>query len=282
MLCLFASEIGALLGENAFVSVDEAIQKVVWRHNPKKIDPKVKELEYKVSACLDGDLEVQQCMMLPQADRATQQISTAQVETIHTQRLEVARAQKVQLAESESRARTPDEVTEVNLQKRRLVDDAEVLEHVVKRAKKAINCQVGIKVEANCVVEDRIPNNQKSFSRYVKLLHAVLYGKVDGYKVTEQQVVEIKTRKTRLWRKLWPSEMIQVMAYMYLSGATSVQFIEKCGSASYTDTYDFRPNEWQQHMEALSVVCDTIRSILEWPATKSLPPGQGQGHPVTV
>ena len=38
MLCVYASEIAALIGKNRFVSKDDAIQKVIKRHKPECMD----------------------------------------------------------------------------------------------------------------------------------------------------------------------------------------------------------------------------------------------------
>jgi hypothetical protein len=146
--------------------------------------------------------------------------------------------------------------------KRRFEAQTIVLDQLVKRAKTTINCVVGVYEEERHVSTKMIKDTQRTFSRRLSGSCHILFGKVDGFDNDKNQVIEIKTRQKRLYRKLWPHEIVQAMCYMYMSGATSTRLIEIWNGNTFEMRYDFRPDDWSKIQFELVRVCQEINDIL--------------------
>ena len=227
-LCLFASEVGNLLGYNRFVESHDAIQKVVERYAPSKVD-------------------VSYARRQQQRFEAQQEFAP-QLDLCET------------LAEVEELAATLENPT------------------VCEEKRKELCCAVGQTTELEVVRSNDVRYNQQAFSRPVPDLHVVLYGRVDGV-TSDGTLVEIKTRMKRLWRRLWPQEMAQVLGYMFISGSKSVQFIERCGEEEYRETIVWDEAQWAALLAQLGAVTASIRrqlwgrKLLTKQMSKQSPPG---------
>ena len=147
--------------------------------------------------------------------------------------------------------------------KRKIDEEVTLIKQVAENAKKQINCTIGVRAEKTHVENKKIAHTQRSFSRRIPGTQNrfVLFGKVDGYDTKLNQVIEIKTRKRRLNRRLWPNEFVQVMCYMYMSGALTTKLIEKCGEKSYERVYHFNESEWSDIQGKLQAVRTSMSLI---------------------
>lgn len=116
-----------------------------------------------------------------------------------------------------------------------------VINQVAERVTSAINCTAGVRGEEECIRQRAIPSTQMGFGRTLTK-NLRLYGKVDG--ITETHVIEIKTRQKRLWKRLWPQELVQVYVYMFLTERDRCTFIEQCRGESFEDEIVWDENTW--------------------------------------
>ena len=351
-LCIYASEIGSLIGCNVFETASDAMEIVILRHCTEKVNRSFLSKQQKVQKSYEGDLKIQEILKVPCLTNTEQQKQTAEVVKLETSRVkelegeikslhyfntdtadEVSNfpatstagagtegattsadtsnavtndnpritadtdpaaisniaASTVNLAAEAVAAdgtndtkvtTTPSDVRhnsegltadykqlhndQQNVKKRKLEETCILVHQVTKRAMKEINCSIGKYVEESFVHKDDIQLTQQSFTKFLGGITDVkLYGKVDGFDQTKQQVIEIKTRKNRLWRRLWPSEMIQILCYMFISGTTSTRFIEVYGNTKYEQDYRFNLDKWNDIETKLVSVCKQIRARLE-------------------
>lgn len=251
-ICLFASEMGTLLGLNKFKTVQDGIQTVLLRIAPSEADPVFVKHKDLIETTLAHDKEVTDVMEMCKIDNETQKETIKNLEVLQKDRMEVF-AEKLKQVEQED---ITDE--EKTAKKRKLTTDKTTLGEVIQQAKSKVNCQVGTHAEEKHVAHHNIRNTQKGFSKYILDLDIVLYGKVDGFDDELNQVVEIKTRQNRLWRRFWPSELVQAYCYMFLTGASSVKLIEKCGEHTYEEVFSFDAALWEEWMSELKTVCAEI------------------------
>lgn len=70
-------------------------------------------------------------------------------------------------------------------------------------------------------------------------------GKVDGWLEDLSAIVEVKNRQRRLFCSVPDYERVQVLAYMFITGARSCRFTERLGSDSWTTELAWDEQMWQ-------------------------------------
>jgi hypothetical protein len=262
-VCLFASEIGTLLGQNRFKSADDAVESVLMRYGVAR-HGYVKAIA-KVDAALEADVVLKQCITTAVPDKATHLRLITEVETIEKARItktksDSASEQKAETARIMVAVQSPEvrdfrlRKSQMHYKRQREVDVADI-QTVAKRARSAIDCTVGIKEETTVVKAHAIEGTQRAFRKELGIGTTLLYGKVDGYDAKTNQVIEIKIRRSRLYRRLWPQEIVQVFCYMFMSGAKSTRFIERCGDESFETTIEWDEAGWLGYVDELRPIC---------------------------
>jgi hypothetical protein len=147
----------------------------------------------------------------------------------------------------------------------------------VKAVRKTVTTRVGVVGEAEEVktwCESKRATNQKSLHATITVFDStnrkhgiVLFGRVDGL-TDDGRVEEVKTRKNKKWRRLWPNELAQLHGYMYMNGKqTSAEFVELHGTDKtyrYTKTIEFDEKLWEHRiLPALGVAVGMIRDRLD-------------------
>lgn len=245
-ICIFASELGSLLGKNRFKTIDDTIQEIVFRYEPEKTKIEFRELKDDVQKMLETDKEIQACMT-----------SLPNVITCKDQSEHVEKLNDIERVRSDT---IGVEIKKTTCKRKRehLEKELHIVQVTSKKAKSQINCRMGIQEEDKCI----IPNSQRSFSRMIPELNIMLYGKVDGFNEETQTVIEVKTRKNRLWKRLWPQEVVQIMTYMFISKVNQAQLIEKCGDDTFVRMYNFDDSLWSTYMDVLKLRVEQIRRQL--------------------
>jgi hypothetical protein len=262
-VCLFASEIGTLLGRNRFKSADDAVESVLMRYGVAR-HGYVKAIT-KVEVALEADVVLKECIATAVPDKEAHLQLITDVETIENSRIakaesESVREQKAETARITVAVQTPEvrdfRLRESNIHhtRKRKVCVADI-QTVAKRARSAIDCSVGIKEETTVVRAHAIEGAQRAFRKDLGIGTTLLYGKVDGYDAKTNQVIEIKVRRSRLYRRLWPQEFAQVFCYMFMSGAKTTRFIEKCGDESFEATIEWDEDVWLGYVDELRPIC---------------------------
>lgn len=270
-LTLFCSEIGNLIGRNRFKSQEEAIQEFLIRVAPLHANTQYVETKQLVETYVTKKKLDQKPIHLIEHENTVQQTKnditiqalTATIETADLQQLTPQDVQNCLTAEKDK------PIKSIQVQKR--ITDLEtcqkihkekkqkvVIQEACKLAIKKIQCDAGIKGEQECIRANVIPETQKGFCRYIG--HNVqVYGKVDG--ITTEYVIEIKTRQKRLWRRLWPQELTQVYAYMWITNRKKCKFIErkKDSSEQFEKFISWNETTWDTMKKDIFEVTHLIR-----------------------
>ena len=125
-----------------------------------------------------------------------------------------------------------------------------------------IDCERGVLAEAHVVRERGIASSQCTFRRVLQMgdQSVVLFGKTDG--VTEGGIpVEIKNRRTKIFRRHWPQETVQMHVYMYMAKTDTCVFIESCkGHDVFEQVVEWDNVFWQDVVCKLQPVVSRISS----------------------
>jgi YqaJ-like viral recombinase domain len=72
-----------------------------------------------------------------------------------------------------------------------------------------------------------------------------LGGRVDGISESGDRVVEMKSRQKRLFTRIPEYEQIQMQAYMFLTGITQCDLVQKYAGKTRISTHSFDAVQWQ-------------------------------------
>lgn len=126
---------------------------------------------------------------------------------------------------------------------------------LVKRVDTRRGCEDETKVVKTFCPEIQA-TNQETLRKTVTMPQSgtpvVLYGKCDGVEHATKTVIEIKSRRSRLYRRAWPNEVVQMHVYMCMAGYTRCKFIEKCGSGGvFEEIIEFSSEMWDNVLTKL-------------------------------
>jgi hypothetical protein len=133
------------------------------------------------------------------------------------------------------------------------------LDIATREAVSSINCTRGKLQEISVVQRKEIKHIQTTCRRRLQVgNHSItLFGRTDG--CTEKGYpIEIKSRKNRLYKKLFDQELAQLYVYMYCMDCKSGVFMESCGDDIYEDTIEFDDAEWVYYVNQLKHPIEAI------------------------
>lgn len=265
-LCIFASELGTLLGKNKFKGQEEAIDDIVTRHTTSSRQSQIHERE--VEELIVRTPELSSIAQQPLTNKAALDDCVARADALQKARpdLQVACAKVARDARMrrgrmvDDMVKTTPELSDIahtpipdRTAQLSCVARAEALAQTRPELKcacdkviRTVNCSAGVSGEVKVVQKHAIQHNQKVFHKKIDDLGVLLYGRVDGYDEDSNTIVEVKTRKNRLWYRLWPPEEVQLMCYLYMSGASEAWVVERCGDSEASRLYYFDEEEWNR------------------------------------
>jgi len=196
-ICVYCSEISALVGRNRWTTPAEALQKVRDRVAQKPKEEELSPLAKEYLKAVEG----------------------------------------------------VDDLVKINELQHEYTSMASTMEEATQ-----VNCATGNLVEASVVKETGIQGNQQSFSKFI--FHGdykyKIFGRVDGIDDEKKRVIEIKSRKNRLYSKIFCQEYIQIQIYMFLSDLSECQFIESHGNERYEEIVSYDAEFVSDVLDALS------------------------------
>ena len=250
-ICIYASEIAALIGQNRWVTSDEAFQKVLSRisANPKKViikmqnsdDPKLRKTAVAIQENAAKEVECREIV-----EELSTHVDVVESLPQTASRVEICKARDLAIeslptptCERETRA--------------------------LKVVTGKIHCAAGQRTEAIVVVEKKIENNQKAYFKDVAFKNRgiryeyVIFGRTDG--VNDETLVEIKNRK-KLWKKAFDQERTQINTYLFLTDLTRCRFIETCSASTYEEVISFDANKLKDDIHKLNRVVYKLHKVL--------------------
>ena len=250
-ICIYASEIAALIGQNRWVTSDEAFQKVLSRIsvNPKKIvekmqnsdDPRLRKTAVAIQENAAKEVECREIV-----EELSTHVDVVESLPETASRVEICKAR------DDSIASLPTPTCEKETRALRTVTGQ-------------IHCAAGQRVEKVVVAEKKIENNQKAYFKDVAFKNRgiryeyVIFGRTDG--VDGDTLVEIKNRK-QLWRKAFDQERTQINTYLFLTDLTKCRFIETCSASTYEEVISFDANKLKDDIHKLNRVIYKIHKVL--------------------
>lgn len=79
----------------------------------------------------------------------------------------------------------------------------------------------------------------------------ILGGMIDGAFVQQREILEIKERRNRLFKRINSYEMVQLHCYMHLTGMKTATLVERWNTQSATHTTKFDATFWQTCVDEL-------------------------------
>jgi hypothetical protein len=146
----------------------------------------------------------------------------------------------------------------------------ENLKAAEKKVISAVDCARGVIGEKRVLIkfDKSIEYSQKAFSKTLFLeksnVLVKLYGKCDGIEKKTGMLVEIKTRRNKLFRKAWINELIQLHVYMFISETTKCKFIETNDDEVYEEIILFDENLWLNVVLNLNDALQQIETKLKF------------------
>jgi len=265
-LCLYASEVAALLGENPHADAETAFQRMLQRHHWEVIVP---------DAIADRVLETH-------ADRVAEVMKTgdlakAIVDVGDAEKRSVAavisrEVQKVKRDAVVKHDAIVAQATSSSMPMKAIIAQAEiagvVMNAVEKRAITEVSHQKrGDRDEPAAITEYESAKRTRIESRNDRWYSArfrtpsgksfVLGGRIDGWDGTTQQLVEVKCRQYRLFKTIPAYERIQTQIYMHLLDTRSCLLLQRSPSGdTREDTLPDDPDLWSRIRTGLNEVVD--------------------------
>ena len=286
-ICLFASEIGNLLGRNRFVKYEDAIDAVVVRIRPECVSTRF--LRQKRKACsvqeeLPCTTTIHECDQWKQEKMKT----AMKIEQVCIQAVTIPETSQQQLVDQLS-SLVPIHVVErciSELEHTRTLPLTSVKRHVqhmledvaiaiptattlstrmVTEMHQIAVCNIykanGLEAEARLVKRDAIKSNNTMRLKKIVFPGCILFGKVDGI-ADDGRPIEIKNRQNKLFRRLWPSELVQIYVYMFMTGQPKALFIETYADERYEEVIEFDHHVWNEMVRGIRSVVVQINEIL--------------------
>ena len=287
---LFASEIGSLLGLNDFINVQDAIDTVVARIRPdcaskeflrkkrKADNVKDQQLPHTISACdqwkqekLKTARQIEQvCIhsvtaVVPETrpqelvDQLSSLLPTHVVERC-VEELDHTRTLLLPLTSVKPYVQHMLEEVAIAIPTATTVSTRMVTD-MHKIAVSNVHKARGIEAEERLVQRDTIKSNNTTTFKKILFPGCMLIGKVDGLS-EDGWPMETKNRQKRLFRKLWPSERVQIDAYMFLTAQQKAIFIETYADERYEEVVEFDSHAWNKTVRGLQSVVLRINRLL--------------------
>ena len=212
-ICIFASEVAALIGEHRFKDAEEAFQICLKRNFPTVVVENERG-EIKVRAEIESNEAVQKVLNKYQLEPA--KAIKAVEKVINTSDPLVAREIASQINTKNGKAR----------------------EEIVLDT---------IEAKQNTRIEKR---NAKLFKKYLAP-DVVLVGRVDGWDSERRRVVELKCRQNRLFGAVPLYEKVQLMVYMFLTDTREITHIESFQGDENVVDIDWNQERWEEIEEKL-------------------------------
>lgn len=274
-VCIFASELAALLGENQYVSKVDAFEKlesrILKRPNREQVfidslSPCLKTLLFKKSG-QDSSLEGTKKNLVEINKEISVQIEL-DIEAEKKKEIvldkekmdaETLEAEKMKFEQEKSR-----NISRIKEKKRELEETAQRIQYTEYGTRNETRVKERFEKELQESTESKDIQITKDDVFRKKLLfhinkHAVyIGGKCDGTAVIDNTkvVVEIKNRMNRLFYKLANYEKIQIYSYMYIYNIKKAILIENYDGATNKINVDFDEQVWLEWMNELKNCLD--------------------------
>lgn len=215
---IYASELAAIIGENKYVPVEEAVKKV-W----KRIDPSG------YSEALKRNLQ-----------QDLSELSTEQKEQLL--KLQGVSGSSIEL----------EDAIKKNIQ------GVVVDQRILKEMKSFVQTETGKSLENSSIDDFAKETSQNVLFRNDKLFvkevipGLTICGKIDGITDTGK-IIEMKNRMYRLFKEIPNYEQIQGLAYMFLTGFNEITFIQNFKGKQAIDVLKFDQDRWNDIENHLNI-----------------------------
>jgi hypothetical protein len=266
-VCIFVSEVAALIGRNRYKSSEEAMITVM---NRSKLDhPLSKEKQEKEEKLTAVVSHVQACVSTPAPQATVAKVATQHkidaavlaeaVKAPETQHLPAPVKAAVQaVKETVKKEALQAAIVKNNVPEKMAVEAV--------RSKEA--CDHGTKNEETTrqLYNQRHHGTARFDQKAVKKTFVtpngyeyILFGRLDGYE--DDCVVEYKNRMRRLFKHVPDYEMPQLYAYMALTSTKRAKQVEQFGDDTLVHEVRFDEEEWERIHAAMDNVVDKMHNI---------------------
>jgi len=249
-LCIFASEVSALIGKNPFVSKQECLDKIYQRYHNYRGG---------VSPSSTAGFSWEPPSVPPSPTRHTQTRCNVRKE-LNTLRADIeqneSKLRQAQMELKRSHNKPKHYKAYRNKRIKQLRKRIKDLRTDWNEMKSLDNCLAGQENEAKEVQIDNTPNSQKRFSKDLGDF-IMIYGRVDGYDPEKKQVIEYKYRTKQRAGRIWESEYVQLQVYMWLTDSPTSQFVETFGCHRFEKQVAWDAVYWENVYQELVNVLES-------------------------
>jgi hypothetical protein len=256
-----------LVGRNRYKTVHQTMVSVMNRNRLAHPDSKVvKEEEDTVKAVVE---HVQVAMSKPAPEATLQEVSALHkvdvaLLTEAMQKPEVETSSPVKAAVEAVLHSVKEDAVQEAVTKHNVTEQV-----VVKAVRSREACDHGIKQEDTTRDAYNANHGTSEYEQQPvrgKLVTSkgnsyVLYGKLDGFDMKEQCVVEFKNRMRRLFHSVPDYEYPQLYAYMALTATTLAKQVEQYGDTTAVHDVSFNEDEWSCIRAELDAAVDEMMRI---------------------
>jgi hypothetical protein len=234
-LCVYVTEVSALIGYNQHVNLDLAEGQIIQRYAPTYTNQslelaKTREHNYQQDRELQGIIETFRTEKQGAVDSAS--AYQGLVKKLFKSRIESGECTSEEFAT-----------------------------HVANRdrASAEIRTLRGIHQEKECTHRLEITGAQRVYKKKVfPAGRLYLYGKIDGLDYRTNTLIEIKTRSRPTKGRIWPAEKVQLTCYMFLTGTRTSILLELFEDQCVRTRYDFDEEFWGEIRTLLETVGDKL------------------------
>lgn len=250
-ICFFASEIANLTGRNRFVAAQDAFKKVMVRHDLAQDD--------------GPTLTCDQLILKKSLKRLIVSTPGQHNQSPHGSALSML----LQVRDGALRSHSTSNAAQVSLSTaisipcdlQMTLQNAEpsVLHVILDDIKAELHQENGIRVEE----KTNLQGSQKKFSLVIgrtlqSQRRVLLFGRIDGIDPLTGHIIELKTRSSRLYRRYWLNEYVQMQCYMYLTKTSTLQFVEKFEDNTFSKMVLFDAQFWELVLVELMVIANDM------------------------
>ena len=300
-ICIFASEVSALIGKNRYKSREDAYIDIWKRCDNKSYRMCMEQNEYeppttvrkrklddlenqrgmdvqkKIKKLVQPDVSPDQIEAFIMSDPICASLNINEKKNKVTQLVEILRDESI-ISVQEKTERCKRVMPTINDTIIQSIDDQRVNpslpqviadSSLVQFVTDTIHTTIGQQQEDTSINRyEKTSNllvkerNKRGYSKYIDSF--CIYGKVDGIR-EDGYIVEHKQRINRLFGRIIEREKIQLYIYMFLTDTTKAILIETYGSIQQSYELDFDESVWNTYKKMLTSAVHDLYDMLRSP-----------------
>lgn len=268
-VCVYASEVAALIGRNRYKSQEETMISVMNRN--RLVHPQGKELQEHQQRVAAVVQHVQMREKAPPPSETIDKVATQhKVDAAVLQEAVNAPEAHPLSAPVQAAVKAVKDAVKKNALQEAVVENNVPEQTATQALLSKEACDHGIRkeegterlyVQRHCGTAHHSQQAVKKTFTTQRGNEYVLFGRLDGYDPKDACVVEYKNRMHRLFARVPDYELPQLYVYMALTSSTRAKQVEQWGDDTLVHEVHFDDKEWESILENVSNAVDEMIRI---------------------